>query len=49
MKSRNFPKIQSKTPDFKRETVKIVTVLNLSVCRGLGFESDADIGQKGIL
>ncbi len=39
--------IKSKIPDFEREKAKILTTGIHGVFRGLKFEPDADIGQKG--
>ncbi len=40
-------KVKSKIPDFEREKTKILTTGIHRVFRGLKFEPDAEIGQKG--
>jgi hypothetical protein len=42
-------KIKSKIPDFERGKTKILTTGICAIFRGLKFESDAEIGQKGEL
>jgi len=39
--------IKSRIPDFERGKAKILTTGIHGVFRGLKFEPDADIGQKG--
>ena len=43
----NFVRDKSKIPCFKRGKAKILTTGIYVIFRGLKFESDAEIGQKG--